>query len=393
MLGKFKSLFSKDAVELTLDSVPSAVSGLDDNSEKEKLAAAKLSLDKEAKKLFSFLEELSIKRADDNYVNVLKDRFCEKGIKLLSALPESYEEFIAGVQLCTQEISGISFKEFRHFQAFKEDMNRIASQLKVIDERLEDFRKLYVSSKQKRINSIVSLADSAKGVHVQVMRIDAELQEIEKAVPFIKEALESDERKLSEASNKVSSMEAETKEAVSYLESERAIIKQRIGTEFGSIDRLMKKLHHDSPKKHSLLNDYIANPGNAFISDEDLEIRTILENLKPAAKKEDPEKYEKILDLLRNIDFFDSLRQQYRGLSEKASSIRDAKGEELLPLQKEKSHMALSIDEKKAEITQLLDRRAAKAGEKEKLVQSLAVQRVELAERLQELMQREVRLV
>jgi len=393
MLGKFKSLFSKDAVELTLDSVPSAVSGMDDSSEKEKLAAAKLSVEKDVRKLLSFLQELSIKRADDNYVNVLKDRFCEKGMKLLSVLPEPYEEFIAAVQLCTQEVSGISFKEFRHFQAFKDDMNRIASQLKVVDERLEDFRKIYVSSRQKRINSIVSLANSVKAVHVQVMRLDAELQEIEKAVPFIKEALESDERKLAEASNRVSSMEAETKEAVSHLESERSIIKQRIGTEFGSIDRLMKKLQHDNPKKYSLLADYISNSGNAFISDEDLQIRTILEDLKAAARKEDTEKHEKVLELLRNIDFFDSLRQQYRGLSEKISSIRDAKAEELLPMQKEKNHLALSIDEKKAEIAQLLERRTAKAAEKEKLVQSLAVQRVDLAERLQELMQREVKLL
>jgi len=100
-----------------------------------------------------------------------------------------------------------------------------------------------------------------------------------------------------------------------------------------------------------------------------------------------------VLELLRNIDFFDSLRQQYRGLSEKISSIRDAKAEELLPMQKEKNHLALSIDEKKAEIAQLLERRTAKAAEKEKLVQSLAVQRVDLAERLQELMQREVKLL
>ncbi len=118
MLGKFKSLFAKDAVELSLDSVPSALSELDSVPEKEKLAASKLSLDKEAKKLVSFLEELSIKRAGDNYVNVLKERFCGRGIKLLSALPEPYDELISAVQLSAQEISSISLKEFRHFHAF-----------------------------------------------------------------------------------------------------------------------------------------------------------------------------------------------------------------------------------------------------------------------------------
>ncbi len=272
-------------------------------------------------------------------------------------------------------------------------MNRIAGQLRVVEERLEELRKLYASSRQKKLNEVASLAGSVRDRQAQLMRLDAELQEIERAVPFIKEVLESDERKLSEASNRVSSLEAEAREAASSLESERSIIKQRIGTELGSTDRLMKKLRHESPKKYALLHEYIANPGNAFIADESLEIRTILEDLRQKAKKDDPERYEKVAELLRNIDFFDSLREQYKGLTNKINSIRESRSQELQPLEKEKNHLSRSVEEKHIEISQLLEKRAAKAAEKERLVQLIATEKALLAGRLQELMQREVKLI
>jgi len=96
---------------------------------------------------------------------------------------------------------------------------------------------------------------------------------------------------------------------------------------------------------------------------------------------------------LRNIDFFDSLRGQHKGLTNKINEMREAKSQELFPLEKEKNHLLLSIEENKAEISQLLDKRSAKSLEKEKLAFAVAQERTTLTEKLQQLMQREVRLL
>ncbi|MBI4170900.1 MAG: hypothetical protein HY514_04345 [Candidatus Aenigmarchaeota archaeon] len=393
MLGKFRSIFSKEAIEVRADNVPSVLAELDEKSEKERLEMARSLIAAETRKLDQLLRELSIKQADDNYVTVLKNRFCEKGIQSLSGLPDSYDAFITAISRSMNEISSISFKEFRHLQLFKDDMAKIASQIKTIETQLAEFSRNYHAGSQKKINDALALSDSVQDKEAELVRLNTELQEIEKAIPFIKEALESDERKFSEVSNKLLSIESEVRDIAASLESERSIIKQRIGTEFGSIDKLLKKLQHENPKKSALLQDYITNPGNAFIVDENLEIRLVLEELKPALKKEDPEKHEKVVELLRNIDFYDSLREQYRGLTNKINDIRESKNQEYLPLEKEKNHIILSIEENKTEIQQLLEKRTAKTQEKEKLLHRLATEKAELQLKLAELMQREVRLV
>ncbi len=390
MLGKFRSLFTKPVLELDMEGIHDALSGADDRGEKERLEANKIQVTAEVLKLNSMLEGLSAKRADDNYVNVLKDRFCEKSIKLLQQLPESYDMFISSLSAALKEISGISFKEFRHFHTFKEDMGRIASQIKNVEEKLDVLAKSYFSSSRKKVNYALNLANAVKQKHSELARLETELQEIEKAVPFLKESLESGERKLAEVSNKLDSIAREVHEKTASMESERSIIKQRIGTEFGSIDRLLKKLQHEDPKKYDFLSDYIRNPGDAFIADESLGIRTVLEELKVKSRKEDPEKCNKVIELLRNIDFFDSLRQQYKGIAERIMELREFRGDEIRPLEKEKNHLLMSIEESRAEIAQLMERRNIKSGERENIIQAVAREKAELTERLQDLLQREV---
>lgn len=393
MLGKFRSIFSKEALEVRVEAVPEIVSELGDRGQKERVDAAKASLDAEVGKLTTMLQELSVKRTEDNYLNVLKDRFCERGLRLLAQPPAPHDTYIEAVAAAVQEISAISYKEFRHFQAMKDDMSRIASQVKLVEERLGEFRKSYHSSAEKKISDTLSLASAVREKEATFLEADTQLQQIEKAIPFIKDALESDERKLAEASGKIATLESDVRQDVAPLESERSIIKQRISTELGSVDRLLKRLQHDNPRKYATIQDYIANAGDAFIADEMLEIRTMLEDLKPLAKEEGPEKYEKVLELLRNVDFFDSLKEQHKGLTTRIMETRGAKMQELERLEREKSHLALSIEEHRAEISQLLEKRSAKAGEKERLAKELGRERAMLAERLQDLAQREVRLV
>jgi hypothetical protein len=390
MLGKFKSIFNKDVIELGLDEVQETVSGMNEKNQKEKVDAIRLQAASEAKKLENLIKELSKKRAGDNYVNVLKNRFCEKSVKSLNVLSGDHDDFISSLSTALHEISGISMKEFRHFHAFRDDMARIASQVKSTEARLEEFKKVYYASSQKKISDIILLSNKVKEKHVKLISLDTEINEIEKAVPFIKDSLEKNERNLSETTKKIDSLGSESGQSISSIQAEMSIIRQKISTEFGSIGKLLKKIDYENPRKYHRLQLYVSNPADAFIEDENLEIRTVLEETKLQVRREDPEKYDKVLEILRNIDFFDALRQQYRGLTQRAEEIDERRNRELIPLEKEKNHALKTIEEERAEISQLLEKRTLKSREKEKTIAGISEDRYALKEKLQDLMQRVV---
>jgi len=392
MLEKFKSMFSKDIMEIRINDVDSKVTSLEEKSGSEKIASARDAAAADLSKLRVLLEGLAKKSVTDNYVNVLKDRFCEKGIKLLSSLPSDSEKFLEISTQALQEISGISMKEFRHFHAFKDDMGLVAAQVKVSNESLEDFRKTYHGSRQKKTSDIFKLAQRIRQDQASLGLLEKQINEIEKAIPFIRESLERNERSLAEADKKIGTENSDTDETISSLSSEMSIIKQKISTELGSIDRIFKKIEHESPGKYACLRSYVHNSGQAFLADDDLEIRTILEDAKHEIKKEDPEKYEKVEDLLRNLDFFESLRQQYKGLETRVAGLKERRDAQMRPLEKEKAHAKTSIEDAQSEISQLLERRSAKNEEKERLVADIARCKAELTEKLRDLMQRDVRL-
>ncbi len=393
MLDKLKSMFNKETLDISFDNITYFLSEYRDRSQKEKIDIAKEIVEAEIKKLSAIISGLSELKASDNYVNVLKDRFCEKALKSMGDLPKDYTLFISYVSSSMSEISGISMKEFRHLQQFRQEMAKIASQIKLTEDKLSDMAKLFESSREKKIGEISLLAEGMKKKKDDIARLDKELSELEKAIPFIKDAAEKEERQSMEILNKLMSLESDVRERILSMEAERGIIKQRIGTEFGAIDKLLKKEQHDNPQKYRRLGDYIQNSADAFIGDGELEIRTILEDIRPRAKKEDPDKYEKILDLLRNIDFFDSMRAQYIGLGRQISAIVDEANAEIMPLEKEKSHVFSSLGENKTEITQLLERRRLKSEEKDRLHSQQDADKALLKKQLEDLTQREVNLI
>lgn len=357
MFKKLRSAFSKEKQEMSLSSIEKEMQSIQLGELREKEG-----VEKAASQLEQQIKALAETKGDDDYANVVKNRFVKNILSFFNEVPQDAQDFINHHSHLINELSGISSKEFRQLHAFKEDMKKIAACMRSLENAQNKLVHAYTVSKEKRKRHLSSKLRELKESRNSLEMIEKELAEIEKSLPFIKESKEKDERRMSEKEKLLQGIRKDLENDLEDIDKKRGVIKQRISTDLGMLSSQMKKLDHSEPGRFRLLSDYAANAGSTFMQDDFMEIKDILQALTESA---DSEEKKKIQDIMSDLDIFASLREEYLQLTEQRKEAMEKRSEELEKLEKDRSNIKIDVDQKEGEIEHLLEKRKKKQEEKD----------------------------
>ena len=290
--------------------------------------------------------DLKSQETKADYPNSVKSKLCSRAMEMLT-VPEpeiDHDNIVNFIRMSEERIRGIGtigYKELIHLYSFKDDMQKISNQTKIL------------------INSLNSLAEELdKSVVRQIsiteqciLRIEnsKRLQrELEYSIES-KEELIKEEKKLLESSVKALKEFAAIEEEVADLsreilnaETEMRFLDSKISEEFSGTEKIFKKYRHMSKEK-GVISEYIKNPTNAFIDiDKDLEIKDILDAIFAERKEfEDDKKFEKAMQLRRGMGLLTSLREQHATHRQNKTELQ----EKMLKLSAEASDKRYKLQE------------------------------------------------
>ena len=286
---------------------------------------------------FASLERLLAEMKSEekpDYSNVVKNRFCDRSLEIISQLDkpdsrdyESLTKFLDDARRTINSIGELNIKELRHLYSFKAGMDKIASQIKLIVRSCDRLESLLASEQLKKYDriekKIALIDDSSRQIEGMLRQIELTEQEIRSAESAVaRKRLQLEEHMRREEFLNMDIISAE----INRCRKERDIIKQKIVTELGGMDRIAKKFQHKTASGDQLLKDYIKDPEEAFLKDEDMRIRAILSSLVNMInmKKIELEKKEadKVFSLFRSISFLSVLRGQYFAIEKNIDKLK-----------------------------------------------------------------------
>lgn len=288
--------------------------------------------------LNKLLDELQAKKeaaskSFDSYSLSIKNKFCERALAIINEItyPEiNYQDvkiFLINVSEHVKEISAINFKEFRHLHAFQDDLKKIASKLKEID------GKITVSKEIMKKMGIVASFDDIMDCVKKLEESSKKLSELKSEVENLKNELNEKEHTMKIKSGefaaflKIFEKLDGIKEERNRLEDELSLTKMKITTEFSGLDRLFKKLQHIDEKPDKMLEEYIKNPADTFLSDSDMHIKNIINRINEMLEKKiieaDEKQQKRLSELEFSIEYLTLLKNEIARLSNKINDIKE----------------------------------------------------------------------
>ncbi|MCX6815733.1 MAG: hypothetical protein NT120_02690 [Candidatus Aenigmarchaeota archaeon] len=314
---------------------------------------------------------LSTKSSNNEYADRIKKKFCEKVAESMNSLSQPRQTFedtrndLSNYYEIMHVIESINMKEFRHLQAFKDDMTKIAVQIKIVENNINHANKVVSESVmtkvlevQRNIEKILSLRQNTEEIRKEQEILNQKLDETNTNLHQLETMLDSVSQKLAEY--------AEKRAATKDIEIKIKGIDYKIESEFSGLDRPLKKfLYFGEMTKHEAekVKEYIQSPSAAFLSDEKNIIRLLLEAMHNYKDKKviDLEwgKEEKVKDLLRNMEFLLELRNHYFFLLKQKEEKEAEFEKSLQPILSETRSINADIDARKREGNEIKKRLAS----------------------------------
>jgi|GEM_PF-4603174 len=276
------------------------------------------------------LTVLEAKKSEQQYANIIKNRFCSNARGAISGVDFSRpsREVIESSMKALKMMGEISMKEFRHLHAFKDDMSEIAEHSRSLENLLSAARKTILASPVTRMEEITRLAEKDAEMRNKLAGLEDELNQESAAVTGMKNALEAKEIETGMI-NTAASPETD------HLLKESVSIKSRIENEFSGMEKIFKKYAYfgDMTKEETdVLKDYIKGSGEAFLRDTDSVMKKILYSLDAFRDRKllgiDDGRREKIRDLIRHFDFLVEMREAYQETETRMSREKEERERE-----------------------------------------------------------------
>jgi chromosome segregation ATPase len=143
-------------------------------------------------RLYDSISALNSKTTENKYSNIVKNKFCARSMELLNGVeyPESIvtaEDFCDTLRDKLDELASLNIKEFRHLNAFKEEMKSVAEGIKIAGNNVNTIGQIlnYPVSKRaaevwKTIEEMKNLESAIADMENQINSINSRIDETEK---------------------------------------------------------------------------------------------------------------------------------------------------------------------------------------------------------------------
>ncbi len=275
------------------------------------------------------IEELRSIENANTFTSMLKNKYCDKSMEAAASISKPPEDYVSrklfadSLFAAISEISNIDIKEFRHLGTFSIKMSKISSHVS----RLKKLHSSYISVLNgSRLEDVFAAGASARNITAKYGKCTAlreEAKRAEKSAEFIENSLKSLRISVHELEKKIEEAESKT-HSLSDDEKRKDAIETSLSTEFGSLERSVRKFLHDCEdiiEKGDIetMKLYAENPGNAFLRHDDGSVfrRNVIkmrEAVSSGRLKSD-DSLEKIDRTIRSMDFFIAMKKEHSDIS------------------------------------------------------------------------------
>lgn len=262
--------------------------------------------------------------SENKYSNVVKNKFCARANEIVEGIeyPESIflaDGFHESMKNKMTELGSLNIKEFKHLQMFKNEMKAIADNIKSVEGSIDNIGKLLNYPISRNAIKTGKILTAIKGEESSIATAEEQIKNIALKITEAGESITIKRKSLSQALQSNEYMRAEMmRKEIDILKLNEKTIETKISEEFASIDRIFKKFAHYNTYEKELVNKYIDNSFAAFLADEEVKIKIILDRMRIGIETGkiaiENKKYHRLLDIIRSMSLFESLRRQYREL-------------------------------------------------------------------------------
>lgn len=376
--------WSSREIKLQIGSVPNAIKDSRELRELDRDFSRNLNeLKNSLLKLNEGFSALNAATSENKYSNIVKQRFCARSIELLHGLvyPEtilSAADFYDVMKARINELSSLSIKEFKHLHMFKAEMKAVATVIKAVENDIRSIERIlnYPVSKDaiktgKNLTDIKNLQSSVSAGDEQIKIIISGINEAEKV-------LQSQRKEMQQALQSGEYMRLRTiRSEMDKLAHNAKTIETKISEEFASLDRIFRKFSHIDSYEQELVDKYIDDSFSAFLDDEDGKIKIILDKMRIAVEtgKIENKKHQKLLDVMRSMSLFESLRRQYKELKKRQGEMAN----DIPPIESELERLRNDIVSSEQTLVKLRRYLETKNRNKEMMIKKLEELNNELA--------------
>jgi len=266
------------------------------------------------KSLFTALAEANIQEERAASSKVVKDRFAARALEIVDTTPGNELNSIADMRKFYYDVTdilsalgNITPKQAIHIQFFfGEQMSKIAAETENICKDARSVNEILepLLRKEDALDSaFYEIASLQNGIRSDQERINQVLDDI----------IELKKRKEGMNIEDLSELES-LREKLKDLIKKRREFKHRIETDFSSVARLLKKYRYheqySSKRDVKLLDEYIEQPHEAFLADDDMKIKKFLDEAVLLATSGDIDIDVKTIQRVETIfDNFDDLKK------------------------------------------------------------------------------------
>lgn len=391
MFGLFSK--KKESINLRFDDIREFIDVRTEKDFSDTSKKVKENLDEilnEVKKLKNHFEELKEITSDNNFSNTIKNKYCDRCLEMFNfdAPGTEYNElnkFIDRVDDINKSANNLTVKEFRHMRDFRAKMGRISLQTKIIDKRLKNLQNAIKKSVLENKEKMKKCLDWIDEIKQSISSVENEKEEVRNRKEQLGVEIEKLEDELDgfEKNGTQSEFDKELKN-MEAMEKERDMIKQQVETEFGGINRPLKKLQYalDSgevallKEEKNMLVQYLDNPDTFLVSDGNNVIRSLINQIKNLENKNvielSSKEKEKVYGTYGNLSFLLSLKRQYVNLVKNIRQKEETIKSVYLPFAERKKDAQNQKEKNKNEIERLDNDLKKKDEEIEKLRKKIA---------------------
>ncbi|MBI2232849.1 MAG: hypothetical protein HYU56_02930 [Candidatus Aenigmarchaeota archaeon] len=283
---------------------------------REKLKAELEKVLKDYATLRKMYADLGSQETKADYPNSVKSKLCSRAMEMLT-VPEpeiDHDNIVNFIRMSEERIRGIGaigYKELIHLYAFKDDMQKISNQTKILINSLNSLAEELDKSVVRQISITEQCILRIENSKRLQRELEYSIESKEESIKEKKKLLESSVKALKEFAA-IEEEVADLSREILNAETEMRFLDSKISEEFSGTEKIFKKYRHMSKEK-GVISEYIKNPTNAFIDiDKDLEIKDILDTIFDERKEfEDDKKFEKAMQLRRDMGLLTSLREQH----------------------------------------------------------------------------------
>ena len=252
----------------------------------------------------------------DAYIKKINKFFDEIELPNIEAY-SSINDFCINFDLRLSELNKSTFKGYEIMKEFFYNQAvEVAMNIREINENIKNLKKVVDNDELSKIENLKRFVDNIDKYNENKKKITEEIEEQKKKIENINEKIENVKKKFDEIKK--------SKEFEEYrrTDEEKELIIQKIKNEkdeitqlFAILERSLRKYKRGSLNE-KIIEEYLEDPNEALIKDNDLEILKVLESLKRNIEENKVElkdkKKEKTLDAIKILkkEFIDEKRDK-----------------------------------------------------------------------------------